>query len=53
MINTGYSFITMTLGMNGWKKGQLIKVVKINGTNFIKTYTDQTTTDNLGELPEF
>lgn len=52
-ISSGKSFITMTLGATRWNKGQLLKVVKIGGTEFIKTTADQNTADNLGELSEY
>lgn len=36
-----------------WSKGQSVYIVKINGTEFIKTVDDKTTKDNLDKLPEF
>jgi Protein of unknown function (DUF3892) len=42
-----------------WGSGQQHKAtrskqtVEINGVEYIKTVTDQTTKDNLDELPEF
>jgi hypothetical protein len=36
-----------------WSKGQSVYIVKINGTEFIKTVDDKTTKDNLDKLAEF
>ena len=36
-----------------WKKGDDVRIVKINGTKFIRTDGNSIEEDNLGELPEF
>ncbi|RLF58886.1 MAG: DUF3892 domain-containing protein [Thermoplasmata archaeon] len=35
-----------------WTKGAPIKIVQINGKEFIKTYSNNKEEDNLGELQE-
>lgn len=53
-IEGGYTFETIYKNADGtWHEGRLIKVVVINGVKYIKTYADNTTRDNLDDLPQF
>jgi len=36
-----------------WDLGDFIEIVRINGTDFIRTDRNHTPADNLGSLPEF
>jgi hypothetical protein len=50
MISNGHTFITATKGSDGkWKAGSKVLVMG----KFITTKPNETTKDNLGELPEF
>jgi hypothetical protein len=50
----GKTYITIFKDDDGkWKRGKTVFTVKINGVEYIKTVADQTTKDNLDELPEF
>ena len=53
-IEAGNTFETIYQGNDGkWQRGKRVKVVVINGTKYIKTYADDTTRDNLDDLPQF
>jgi hypothetical protein len=53
-INSGTTFATIfDNGNGGWKLGAHVKVVPIYGVDYIKTYADGTTRDNLDNLPTF
>ena len=53
-IETGTTFVTAFKNKNDkWQKGKEVFVITINGTKYIKTVSDNTTKDNLDELPEF
>lgn len=53
-IESGYTFETIYKGSNGnWQRGKQVKIVVINGVKYIKTYADNTTRDNLDDLPRF
>jgi hypothetical protein len=48
------SFCTIIKGTdNKWNRGAIIKIVTINGMDYIKTVKDSIEKDNLGELPTF
>ncbi len=48
------SFCTITEDTNNnWIQGAKVKIVTINGTDYIKTEKDSTEKDNLGKLPKF
>jgi hypothetical protein len=48
------TFVTIFKGGDGnWKKGQPVYIIKINGTEYIKTVDNGKAVDNLDELPEF
>ena len=53
-IRTGTSFVTVFKGADGnWNKGQLVYIVKVNGTEYLKTVDNGRAVDNLDNLPEF
>lgn len=53
-LKRGTTYITVFKDQSDkWKKGQSVYIVKINGTEYIKTVDDKTTKDNLDNLPEF
>jgi len=53
-IEQGTSLATITKSSdNKWQKGQPIIAVSINNAKYIKTTSDNTTRDNLENLPEF
>jgi hypothetical protein len=53
-IERGYSFCTATKGSDGnWHKGAIVKVVIIDGKQFIRTKSDGIAEDNLDNLPSF
>ncbi len=53
-INDGLTFVTAFKASDGqWKKGEEVFIVHIHGTAYIKTKRDNTTRDNLDNLPEF
>ena len=53
-IESGYTFETIYKGSDGkWQRGKRVKIVIINGIKYIKTYADNTTRDNLDDLPRF
>jgi hypothetical protein len=53
-INNGSTYVTAFKSNDGkWTKGEDVFVIKINGTDYIKTKRDDTAKDNLDNLPEF
>jgi len=53
-INKGTSYVTIFKGNNGnWNKGQPVYVIKVNGTEYLKTVDNGKAVDNLDNLPEF
>ena len=47
------TFVTIIKGSDGkWKKGEDVRIVKINNINYIRTDRNQKSSDNLGNLPE-
>lgn len=53
-IKKGTSFVTIFKGSDGrWNKGQPVYIIKINGTEYIKTVDNGKAVDNLDNLPEF
>lgn len=53
-IKRGVTFVTIIKDGDGkWKLGAKVFVVTINGAEYIKTVNDNTTKDNLENLPEF
>jgi len=53
-IEAGYTFETIYRSTDGkWQRGKRVKIIVINGIKYIKTYADNTTRDNLDDLPQF
>jgi hypothetical protein len=53
-IGRGNLFITIVKGSNGqYQKGAKVETIRVNNQLFLKTVTDSTPKDNLGNLPEF
>ncbi len=53
-IKKGTTFVTIFKGTTGnWQKGQSVYVIKVNGTEYIKTVDNGKAADNLENLPEF
>lgn len=52
-INSGTTYVTAFKNDGKWTKGENVFVIKINGTDYIKTKKDDTAKDNLDNLPEF
>jgi hypothetical protein len=53
-IKADLSFVTITKGSDGnWAKGQPVHIIKVNGTEYIKTVDNGKESDNLENLPEF
>lgn len=53
-IKLGLTYVTIIRSNDGkWKLGQPVKIVKINGVEYIKTDSNSTERDNLENLPEF
>jgi hypothetical protein len=36
-----------------WNRGAIVQVVRVNGTFYLRTDSNEIAVDNLGELPEF
>lgn len=49
------TFVTIFKGTASgtWDKGQPVIIIKVNGTEYIKTVDNKTEADNLENLPEF
>lgn len=53
-IKQGISFITIfKRDANKWDKGQPVRIIAINGQEYLKTVENKTEVDNLDNLPEF
>jgi len=53
-IESGKTYCTMLKGDDGkWKRGEDVRVIRIEGEKFIRTDANRIRRDNLGELPEF
>ena len=53
-IKKGTTFVTITKNAEGkWNKGQPVYIIKVNGTEYIKTVDNKKECDNLENLPEF
>jgi hypothetical protein len=53
-INKGCTYVTSTLNENGeWVMGALVKVVIIDGVEYLRTVEDSNENNNLLNLPEF
>lgn len=53
-IKNGTTFVTIIKKSEGnWGKGQPIYIIKLNGTEYLKTVDNGKAADNLDNLPEF
>ena len=53
-IKNGTTFVTILVGADGkWRQGQPVRVIKVNGVEYIKTVDNGKAADNLENLPEF
>lgn len=52
-IDDNITFATIYNNSGQWKLGAKVKTVTIGGVRYIKTYADDTTADNLEDLPVF
>ena len=53
-LKKGYTYCTITKGAGGnWDKGQMVRKIIVKGKEYIRTDSNETEKDNLGELPEF
>ena len=53
-IKKGVSFVTIfNDGSSSWKKGQPVYIIRVGGTEYIKTVDNGKAADNLENLPEF
>lgn len=53
-IREGTTLMTIVSDSNNqWAPGQRVYIVNIHGTDYLKTYDDRTTRDNLDDLPRF
>jgi hypothetical protein len=52
-LKDGETFVTIPLKDGKFTKGEDVRIVKVNGVEYIRTDQNQKESDNLGELPEF
>lgn len=53
-IKQGTTFITVFRGSDSkWTRGQVVKIIHVNGTEYIKTIDNGREEDNLENLPEY
>ncbi len=53
-IHNGTTFVTIIKDTSGkWNKGQSVYIIKISGTEYVKTKDNGKESDNLENLPEF
>jgi len=52
-IDAGYSVTTIYAKDKKWNKGADVRIVTREGKRYIRTDADNTTEDNLGNLPSF
>jgi hypothetical protein len=52
-IKAGSTFVTILKSGANWSKGQPVYVIRVNGTDYIKTVDNGKEQDNLENLPEF
>ncbi|CAI3960654.1 unnamed protein product [Commensalibacter communis] len=51
--NKGYTYVTSYKKNGEWYKGKNVSIIKVDGKKYLRTDSNKTTQDNLGELPEF
>jgi hypothetical protein len=53
-IKKGVTYVTIFKNKEGnWSKGQPVYIIKVNGTEYIKTVDNGKPVDNLDNLPEY
>lgn len=53
-IEAGKTFVTITRTTDWkWNKGEDVRIITVNGVNYIRTDANSKASDNLGNLPEF
>jgi len=53
-IKSKKTYITIYKGQgNKWEKGEVVRIIVVDGTEYIRTDRNQKRSDNLGDLPEF
>lgn len=52
-LKIGNTYCTIVKASGKWSRGSDLHVVKVGGTEYIRTDKNQTAKDNLGNLPEF
>lgn len=53
-IRNGWTYVTAPEGSDGkWTRGEDVRIVSVDGTDYIRTDANHTKADNLGELPRF
>lgn len=52
-LENGINFKTIVRVNNEWNWGEDVRIVVVNKTKFIRTDSNNTESDNLGNLPEF
>lgn len=52
-IKDGVTFVTIMWANGIWQKGQPVYIIKVNGTEYIKSRDNGKEGDNLENLPEF
>ena len=53
LIEQGHRFVTAYFRDGKWQRGEDIRVIKVNGTKYLRTDNNSSDNDNLGGLPEF
>jgi len=53
LIEAGSTFMTIYKSDDRWKKGENVRIIKIDGVKYLRTDSNHTKKDNLGKLPEF
>lgn len=53
-IKSKKTYITSYIGQgNKWEKGEVVRIIVVDGTEYIRTDRNQKRSDNLGDLSEF
>jgi hypothetical protein len=53
-IKNGNSYVTIFKAANGnWQRGEDVRIITVNGEEFLRTDANEKASDNLGNLPEF
>ncbi len=52
-IKSSKTYVTIYKKDGKWNKGEDVRVIKVNGKEFIRTDGNSIEADNLGHLPEF